>query len=214
MRVIPADPPATSQAASRPTSPADATPGRRLPADERRAQVVAAAIARFGAGGYHGTSTETIARDVGVSQPYLFRLFKTKRDLFIACHEVASGRVMATFEEAAAAEDDATPLARMGRAYIELLSDRELLLFQMQSYAACSDPEIQAHVRARYGETVELVQRLSGEPPEAIWRFFSNGMLLNVVASLDLDSVAPQPAWAAGWCQPGELIARADRSGR
>ena len=191
-------------------------PSRRLPAHERRAQVVAAAIVRFAAGGYQGTSTETIARDVGVSQPYLFRLFKTKRDLFLACHDVASERVMATFEAAAAAarEDGSTALERMGRAYIKLLADRELLLFQMQSYAACSDREIQAHVRARYGETVALVERLSGEPPEAIWRFFSNGMLLNVVASLDLDSVAPQPAWAAGWCQPEELIERADGGAR
>ena len=203
----------SSEAASRRARPLG-TPGRRLPAGERRAQVIAAAISRFAAGGYHGTSTETIARHVGVSQPYLFRLFKTKRDLFIACHDVASGRIMAAFEAAAAADDDATPLARMGRAYMELLADRELLLFQMQSYAACSDPEIQAHVRARYGETVELVERLSGEAPEAIWRFFSNGMLLNVVASLDLDSMTPQPAWAAGWCQPQDLIARADRGGR
>lgn len=186
-----------------------------MPAPERREQVIAAAIARFAAGGYHGTSTEAIARDVGVSQPYLFRLFKTKRELFIACHDAASARVMTTFEAAAAAADDgSTPVARMGRAYIDLLADRELLLFQMQSYAACSDPEIQAHVRARYGETVALVERLSGAPPEAVWRFFSNGMLLNVVASLDLDSVAPQPAWAAAWSQPEDLIARADRDPR
>jgi AcrR family transcriptional regulator len=194
---------------------AEPPPARRRPAGERRAQVISAAIARFAAGGYHGTSTESIARDVGVSQPYLFRLFKTKRDLFIACHDVAVERVMDTFERAAAApEAGSTAIQRMGRAYIDLLSDRELLLFQMQSYAACSDPEIQAHVRARYGETVALVERLSGEPPEGIWRFFSNGMLLNVVASLDLDSIAPQPAWAAGWSEPGELIARADGGAR
>ena len=200
----PSPPAASDVAAGLPSS-------GRLPAHERRAQVISAAIARFAGGGYHGTSTETIARDVGISQPYLFRLFKTKRDLFIACHDVAIERVMATFERAAAAPADGSPvMARMGRAYTELLADRTLLLFQMQSYAACSDPEIQAHVRARYGETVALVERLSGEPPERIWRFFSNGMLLNVVASLDLDSVSPQPAWAAGWCQPGDLIERAD----
>ncbi len=177
--------------------------------------MISAAIARFAAGGYHGTSTEGIAADVGVSQPYLFRLFRTKRDLFIACHDATIERVMATFEQAAGAlVEGSTPLERMGKAYIELLSDRELLLFQMQSYAACSDPEIQAHVRARYGDTVALVERLSDAPPEAIWRFFSNGMLLNVVASLDLDSVAPQPEWAARWCQPQELIARAEGRSR
>lgn len=191
-------------------APASSAPGRR-PAHERRAQVIGAAIARFAAGGYHGTSTEAIARDVGVSQPYLFRLFRTKRDLFVACHDVAMDRVTATFEQAAAAPaDGTTAIARMGRAYIELLADRELLLFQMQSYAACSDPEIEAHVRARYGETVALVERLSGEPPEAIWKFFANGMLLNVIASLDLESVAGEQAWAARWSRPHDLIRRAD----
>ncbi len=188
---------------------------RRLPAAERRDQVIDAAIARFAAGGYHGTSTERIARDVGVSQPYLFRLFGTKRELFIACHDVVTARVMATFEPAAAAPGDGSPaLGRMGRAYIELLADRQLLLFQMQPYAACSDPEIQAHVRVGYGETVELVERLSGESPEVIWRFFSNGMLLNVVASLDIDSLAPQPAWAARSDQPGGMLRHAEGGAR
>ncbi len=173
--------------------------------------MISAAIARFAAGGYHGTSTEGIAADVGVSQPYLFRLFRTKRDLFIACHDVAIGRIIATFEQAAAAPPEgSTAIQRMGRAYIELLADRELLLFQMQSYAACSDPEIQAHVRARYGDTVQVVERLSGESPEGIWRFFSTGMLLNVIASLDLEAIASEQPWAAGWCRPQSLVTRAE----
>ena len=74
----------------------------------------------------------------------------------------------------------------MGHAYVGLLEDRHALLFQMQSYAACSDPVIQARVRDHYGELVKLVTRLSGAEPADVWQFFSYGMLLNVVASLDL----------------------------
>ena len=94
----------------------------------------------------------------------------------------------------------------MGTAYVELLSDRERLLFQMQSYAACSDPVIQEHVRAGYGEIVREVTRLSGAEPEKVWQFFSHGMLLNVIASLDLPAIADRDDWAAAWCAPGDLI--------
>ncbi len=97
----------------------------------------------------------------------------------------------------------------MGRAYVELLDDKTGLLFQMQSYAACSDPVIQAHVREGYGKLVDEVTRLSGAAPEQVFQFFSYGMLLNVVASLDLQAIADHDAWAKAWCEPGALIAPA-----
>ena len=56
----------------------------RLSAEERRDEVVAAAVTEFSQGGLAGTSTEAIARRAGVSQPYLFQLFGTKKELFIA----------------------------------------------------------------------------------------------------------------------------------
>ena len=188
---------AARSSARRPASP-------RKPAAERRDEVVGAAIAAFAAGGYEGTSTEAIASAVGLSQPYLFRLFGTKRELFLACHEAVHERIAATFRAAAGDASDGCALQRMGRAYVELLADRELLLFQMQSYAACSDAAIQARVRARYGDLVEEVAALSGRPPEDLWRFFSTGMLLNVVASLDLDAVTGERPWAATWSHPVE----------
>ena len=76
----------------------------------------------------------------------------------------------------------------------------------MQSYAACSDPVIQEHVRAGYGEIVREVTRLSGAEPEKVWQFFAHGMLLNVIASLDLPAIADRDEWAAAWCAPGDLI--------
>jgi hypothetical protein len=56
----------------------------------------------------------------------------------------------------------------------------------MQSYAACDDPEIRDVVRRGYGELVEYVERVSGLPGERISHFFAKGMLLNVIASMDL----------------------------
>jgi len=50
----------------------------RKSADERREEILVAALEEFGEHGLHGTSTDDIARRAGVSQPYLFRLFGTK----------------------------------------------------------------------------------------------------------------------------------------
>ena len=50
----------------------------RQTADERREEVLAAAVEEFGRAGFHGASTDAIARRAGISQPYLFRLFGSK----------------------------------------------------------------------------------------------------------------------------------------
>jgi AcrR family transcriptional regulator len=184
-----------------------ANPSRtRKSADERREEIVAIAIEQFALGGYRGTSTEAIAREAEISQPYLFRLFKTKRDLFLACYDVAHQRTLETFRSAGSGVPHADVLPAMGKAYVALLEDRNQLLFQMQAYAACSDPVIQAHVRGCYGEVVAEVTRVSGAAPELVWQFFSHGMLLNVIASLDLPAIAERDRWAAAWCAPGDLI--------
>jgi AcrR family transcriptional regulator len=178
----------------------------RKSAEERREEIIAIAIRQFAVGGYNGTSTEAIAREAGISQPYLFRLFKTKRELFLACFDAFHDRLHATFTDAAAGVPKEQALEHMGKAYVRLLDDMSIRLFQMQAYAACSDPVIQARVRDCYVILVKLVTRVSGAPPEVIWQFFSHGMLLNVIASLDLAAIADKEPWAKAWLQPGQLI--------
>jgi AcrR family transcriptional regulator len=187
--------------------PAATEPTRtRKTAEERRGEIVAIAIRHFALGGYNGTSTDAIARDAGISQPYLFRLFKTKRELFLACYDAQHERLHETFSSAAVGQAQVDVIPALGKAYINLLADRHALLFQMQSYAACADPVIQAHVRERFGQLVKLVTRVSGAAPEDVWQFFSHGMLLNVIASLDLPAISESDAWARNWCDPSELI--------
>ena len=127
-------------------------PPTRLTADERRDAVVAAAVHEFARGGYAGTSTEAIARRAGVSQPYLFQLFGTKRDLFLAAVRRCFERTRTTFETVGRAsraerDDPRSVLDAMGGAYADLLKDRELLLLQLHAYAACDDPAIREVVR-------------------------------------------------------------------
>src|SRR3954453_8937892 len=119
----------------------------RRTADERREEILEAAVAEFAVGGLHGTSTETIAARAGISQPYLFRPFKTKGDLFIAPFSRCCETIQAAFEEAAAAlPADASPdekLAAMGQAYVDLIAKSELLRVQMQGFtAAAGDPAV------------------------------------------------------------------------
>jgi len=168
----------------------------RLSAAERRDAVLDAALREFAAAGYEGTSTEDIARLAGISQPYLFRLFGTKRELFKATVARCFRETLELFQRAAEGKRGEDALAAIGRAYMGLLEgDRTRLRGQLQSYAACDDPEICAVVRAGYGDLVAYVERVSGLEPEAVARFFATGMLLNVLSAMGMQS-APEP-WAA-----------------
>jgi AcrR family transcriptional regulator len=179
----------------------------RKSAEQRRDEIVSVAVEHFALGGYHGTSTEAIAREAGISQPYLFRLFGTKKDLFLACEDRHHDFLEGVFRSAAAEAPPGERLEAMGKAYIErLLPDRHALRFQMQSYAACADPDIRAHVRRRFGELVRVVAGLGEVTVAEAWNFFASGMLLNVVATLELETIADEDDWARAWTSPGELI--------
>jgi AcrR family transcriptional regulator len=174
-------------------------PARRKSAEERREEILAVALRHFAESGYHGTSTEVIAREAGISQPYLFRLFRTKKELFLACDERACDSVLDTFRRAADKAPGET-LEALGEAYVhELLPDRHAVLMMMQGFAAASDPEIQEQVRSKYGEIVTEVGRLTGAMPDDLWRFFASGMLLNIVAALDLPAIAADNPIVAAW---------------
>jgi AcrR family transcriptional regulator len=183
-----------------------ATPSTRRSAAERRGEIIEIAIEHFALRGYNGTSTDQVAREAGISQPYLFRLFHTKRELFLACHEVMHGRIAETFAEAARGVPPEQRMPAMGEAYSGLLADRTSLLFQMQSYAASADPEIQARVRERYADLVRQVAEVTGAEPAQLWSFFANGMLLNVIAALNLEVLAPSEEWAACWMEPQQML--------
>jgi AcrR family transcriptional regulator len=161
--------------------------------EERRREIIEAAMEEFAVGGLHGTPADAIAKRVGVSQPYLFQLFGTKKELFIAAVRRNFERTVGTFRSAAAeAGDDAGPaevLMHMGAAYQRMLQDRSLLLMQMQAYVACSDEEIREVVREEMLRLVGFVQSASGAPKEAIREWLAYGMLMNVVATMSLDQV-------------------------
>jgi AcrR family transcriptional regulator len=166
----------------------------RMPAAERREAILEAAVIEFSRGGLHGTATEDIARRAGITQPYVFRLFGTKKALYLETIERCFDRIQRDFERAAASAEPGEKLRAMAVAYGPLLRDRTLLLGQMHSYADCSDPEVQAVVRRRYGQLWDWVEEASGASAEEVREFFSRGMLLNVIAAIDLRGL--RDSWA------------------
>lgn len=182
----------TAATPSREIRPSGAGRGTRMSAAERRDAIVAAATKEFATGGLVGASTEAIARRVGVSQPYVFQLFGTKKELFLAVVRSCFERTRLAFAEAAKRWVPGTPgpcnspLDAMGAEYMELLQDRTLLLMQLQAYAACSDPDVRDVVRQEFGRLHRSVQETSGASPEEIHTFFAEGMLLNVAAAVEL----------------------------
>src|ERR1700722_2053205 len=161
----------------------------RMTAKDRREQVLGAAMAVFARGGYEGTSTEDVARAAEVSQPYLFRIFATKKALFIELVERGFERVSRAFAEAAEGLSGEAALEAMGQAYGQLLVDRDLLQLQMHAYAASQDPEIGAATRRCFRDLWAHVAALSGVSTEALTEFFAHGMLLNVIAALDATDI-------------------------
>jgi AcrR family transcriptional regulator len=164
---------------------------QRVPASERRAALIDAAVHEFAHGGLHGTPVDRIARRVGVAQPYVFSLFENKRELFLAAVERGFEVIAETFTQAAAEFDpaiaapDAGVLQAMGKAYVEMLETHpDYLMLQHQGYAACDDEVIRDRVRALYARLVTHVDQLADTDAESIDEFFRYGMWLNVAAAM------------------------------
>jgi AcrR family transcriptional regulator len=171
----------------------------RQTAEERRAAVVEAATVEFALRGLHGASTDAIARRAGISQPYLFRLFGSKKELFLAVIEACLARTLDSFRAAAAGTSGADALAAIGAAYADSIeTDRTMLQGQLQSYAASvEDEEIRAVTARGYGRLVDYVETVSGADRATIARFFAKGMLMNVLAAMQYSITdKAQDSWA------------------
>src|SRR3954452_9111933 len=134
----------------------------RKTAEQRRDEILDAAFVEFAERGYHGASTEAIARRAGISQPYVFRLFGTKKELFRVVTARCFRETLELFQRAAEGLRDGEALEAMGKAYIGQLSpDPIRRRAQMQAYAACDDPQIRATVRRGFGDLVAYAERVS-----------------------------------------------------
>src|SRR5438105_11262968 len=106
----------------------------RQSAEVRREAVLDAAQIEFASRGLHGASTEEIAKRAGISQPYVFRLFGSKKELFKAAIARCFRETLELFQRAAEGKRGEEAFQAMGQAYEGLLVDRTRLRAQMQAY--------------------------------------------------------------------------------
>lgn len=168
----------------------------RMSGWERRSQVLGIAAAEFANHGLHGASIEAIAHEAGITQAYVFRMFGTKKALFVELVGAAFDRFIGGMAEAAKGARGLNALALMGAQYYELLAERSTLLLQLQGFAACGDSEVRDLVRARLARMWDTVADTAGLDPVTVKSFLAFGMLLNNMAALDIDEL--DEPWAKG----------------
>ena len=172
----------------------------RQTAEARREAVLEAARHEFAQHGLHGASTDAIARRAGISQPYLFRLFGSKKALFVAVNDLCFHQTLDLFRSAATGKSGEEALEAIGTAYAALIeSDRTMLQGQLQAYvASVVDDEVRESTARGYGRLVDYVETVSGADRVTVAQFFAKGMLLNVLAAMNYSLEGePRDSWAA-----------------
>jgi TetR/AcrR family transcriptional regulator len=175
----------------------DSTAGKtpRKSAEERREAILVAAISEFSEKGFHGGSTVTIAQRLSISQPNLFRLFPTKKSLFIAALERVVLRVQQRMITVGQHQPE-DPLQTMKRGYRRVLADREFVLLLLQGYAASEDQEIRTAMRLSTARIFEQIAEMPGVTREQARAFYADGMLLTIATAMDLTEIAGDEPWA------------------
>lgn len=200
-----------SSSASATSEPAKPAPRKRVPAEERREQVLVVAAEVIARDGMHAASTAEIAKKSGISHAYLFRLFPTKDELLVAvalqnAHGIRLGMVRAGERARARGEQ---PLVDMAQEFQDMLGDRTRLQVMLQSIsAAASIPALGDRLRAEWEGIVEDIERLSGAGPDDTRAFMAQGMLLMTITGLG----AQEATWVERLhhgplpCDPGQIV--------
>ena len=153
----------------------------RMSSEDRRELVLDAATGVFGDAGYHGATTDAVARAAGVSQPYVVRMFGTKQQLFLEVIGRALASLMAAFREAIDGDPEVPIGRRLGLAYFALTADRGILLCLMHAFALGNEPVIGPAARCGFLDVYRLLRTEAGMSAEDASAFLAGGMLSNVV---------------------------------
>jgi AcrR family transcriptional regulator len=166
-------------------------------AETRRETILAAASAVFARTGYAATPVTEVAKAAGISQAYVFKLFPTKRDLFVAVVEHCYKRIVeamnAAADTAGSGKSDKI-LAAMGDAYERLIVDRDVLMLQVHAQAATDVPEIREAVRHGTAGIIATVKGRSGAGKKKVQRFIAHCQLCHLVTTLGL--LDSEETWA------------------
>ena len=179
----------------------------RLPAEQRRRQILDAAVTVFARLGYAGTGTADIAREAGIGEPTIYRYFANKRELYLAAISGGAEEVRENWERIAAeAPDPIAAVQQIGVWYYGQMQRRpELLLLRSRSFTEAPDPEALEVAREEYRGILRFVQSLfeqaraqgmlqpDADPRMLTWVFMAVGSLLDQTQMLGLqDELRPE----------------------
>ncbi|GAA4678161.1 TetR family transcriptional regulator [Frondihabitans cladoniiphilus] len=158
-----------------------------MPAAQRRELILDAATGVFGDRGYHGTTTDQIAKAAGISQPYVVRLFGTKEKLFLDVLDRALQTMLVAFRAALADDGSGYPLQkRLGETFVDLVSSKGVHRTLLQAFVSGGDAEIGRFARAGFLDVFRFLRDEAGFTDVEVDEFLAQGMLFSVLLSLEL----------------------------
>lgn len=178
------------------TMTSEQTGRKRRTAEERRRDVLAAAVTEFATFGLHGASTEAIAARAGISQPYVLRLFGTKKQLFLDACDAVAQEILDTWRRVPLTGSTEERLTALGQSFFTMVSRRDALRLLLQGFASSEDDEVRAQSQAWMARLHTWVREATGANEAQLQTFFAQGMLLMVAASLGAEEIAADEAWA------------------
>ena len=183
-------------------------PSTRMPAAERRLDLIETAIRVFSEGSYRGTTTSEIAAAAGISEPILYRHFDSKRALYLAALDHVWGKARASWEEALATTSNVREaFEAIGRGQLTVRDCKfQMAELWVQALSeAAEDAELRKYLRRHMREVhdfmADLIRRGQAEgvlhadrdADAEAWTFLSGGVLGMVgrrIGLLNEDEVA------------------------
>ena len=160
----------------------------RMPANERKALMLEAAVRVFARVGYAAATTDSIAREASVSQAYVVRFFRSKETLFEEAATHVVEQLCQRFVEAPVSPDASEFERRqaLGDMYAEIVRDRDTFLMIVRLFLMGSDPRFGQLARESFSRVHLLLRVYRGMHSSQARLFLSHGLLINLVLSLRL----------------------------
>ncbi len=174
---------------------------KRLTAAERRPQIMRSAIRALARSNYRTTSIADIAAEAGITEPAVYRYFKTKKELFVAILDDVGERMLDLWKSFMdECENPIEALTKISADYYDrAMKRRGELKVLFQALSEVDDPDIRAALKRQFASYVDLLEKIirraqdqgiiraSVDAVAAAWSFLSVGFTLNLVSLLRLE---------------------------
>ncbi len=161
-----------------------------MPAAERRATILEAARDLFGRQGYHGTTTDQIAKAAGISQPYVVRMFGSKEALFLEVLHATLGTLVDAWRETLgglpSGADEHERARAIGEQFVDLAATRGLHTMLLQAFVSGAEPAIGRAAREGFLGIYRFLRDEAGIPDEQVQGFLGSGMIFSVMLAIGM----------------------------